>query len=64
MVELTFYPPCKRNRDRDNLLAAMKSGLDGLADAMNVNDRRFVPIVRLKDEIGGMVKVRIYGGDA
>ena len=32
-VHLVFYPPDKRNRDADNMLASMKAGLDGLADA-------------------------------
>lgn len=59
-VEMTFYPPSRRDRDGDNLIASMKSGLDGLADAMGVNDKRFKikpPVV--SDHLGGMVKVQI-----
>lgn len=41
---LIFHPPSKRKYDIDNLLASMKSGLDGLADAWAVNDTRFRPI--------------------
>ena len=41
LVGLTFFPPDKRARDWDNLLASMKSGLDGLADAMGVDDSRW-----------------------
>ena len=40
-VHLTFVPPDKRRRDWDNMLASMKSGLDGLADAMGVDDNRW-----------------------
>jgi crossover junction endodeoxyribonuclease RusA len=40
-VELEFRPPDRRERDEDNLLARMKSGLDGVADALGVNDKRF-----------------------
>lgn len=58
-VLLTFYPPTKRARDEDNLLATMKSGLDGLADALQVNDNRFIPKVEISSDIGGMVKVQL-----
>lgn len=61
-VELTFYPPCRRARDKDNLIAMMKAGLDGLADAMQVNDTRFDPVINIADEIGGMVRVRVHAG--
>jgi hypothetical protein len=37
--------PDKRMRDADNCLAAAKAALDGLADALQVNDRNFQPIV-------------------
>lgn len=40
-VHLVFLPPDRRARDWDNLLASMKSGLDGLADAMGVDDRHW-----------------------
>lgn len=41
MVSLAFYPPTNRHRDLDNLLASMKAGLDGMAEALGVNDSRF-----------------------
>jgi crossover junction endodeoxyribonuclease RusA len=44
-LEITFVMPDKRLRDADNCLAAAKAGLDGMADALNVNDRQFQPIV-------------------
>lgn len=43
-IKLTFYPPNKRPFDLDNMLARMKSGLDGIADSWNINDVRFRPI--------------------
>ncbi len=43
-LTLTFVQPDKRRRDRDNLLAASKSGLDGLAAALKVDDSRFEPV--------------------
>lgn len=42
-VLLTFTPPDKRPRDRDNMQYAMKAALDGIADALGVDDRRFRP---------------------
>ncbi len=58
-VSLVFYPPDRRQRDQDNMLAAMKSGLDGLADAMRIDDRKFRTTFEVANEIGGMVKVRV-----
>jgi crossover junction endodeoxyribonuclease RusA len=40
-VKVTFYPPDKRRRDRDNMQASLKHALDGLADAIAVDDNRF-----------------------
>lgn len=47
-VRITFLMPDKRWRDADNCLAAAKSALDGLADALMVNDRMFQPIEILR----------------
>jgi len=62
-VELTFYPPDRRPRDQDNMLAAMKSGLDGLADALGLDDRKFKTTFQVADQIGGMVKVELSAVD-
>jgi Holliday junction resolvase RusA-like endonuclease len=43
-LTITFVQPDKRARDRDNLLAALKPSLDGMADALGVNDSQFEPI--------------------
>jgi crossover junction endodeoxyribonuclease RusA len=43
-LKLTFIMPDKRMRDADNCLAAAKTGLDGLSDALSVNDKFFQPI--------------------
>ncbi len=58
-VHLTFYPPDRRIRDQDNLIASMKSGLDGLADALKVDDSNFRVTFDISDDIGGMVKVSV-----
>lgn len=43
-VTLIFYPPSNRHYDIDNLLACLKSGLDGIADGLGINDKLFRPI--------------------
>lgn len=52
IVSLEFHPPSRRHFDMDGLLSRMKSGLDGLADALQVNDSRF----QLHLSIGEVVK--------
>ena len=39
-LQLMFFPPDKRKRDLDNMLARMKSGLDGFFDALEIDDAR------------------------
>lgn len=43
-VTLTFQSPDRRRRDLDNLLAAAKSALDGVAAALHMDDREFEPV--------------------
>lgn len=40
-LKVTFYPPDRRHRDEDNLIASLKAYRDGIADALGVNDRKF-----------------------
>lgn len=58
---LEFVPPDKRRRDDDNLIAMFKSGRDGLADALGIDDSIFATQVRVSKETvkGGAVRVRI-----
>jgi crossover junction endodeoxyribonuclease RusA len=56
---LDFYPPDNRHRDDDNIIAAFKSGRDGLALALGIDDKRFRCFPFLQTEIGGYVRVRI-----
>lgn len=42
-VEIRFYPPDRRHRDDDNMIAAFKAARDGIAEALGVDDRRFRP---------------------
>lgn len=43
-VQVTFHPPDRRRRDRDNFQAALKHQFDGIALALGVDDALFRPI--------------------
>lgn len=58
-INLIFIPPTRRAYDLDNALARMKSGLDGLADALGVDDSLWSLTIQKGEGIGGMVKVEI-----
>jgi crossover junction endodeoxyribonuclease RusA len=61
-LTITFVPPSRRHYDLDNCVAAIKSGLDGVADALQVNDHRFKLNPQMSDEIGGMINIDIRIG--
>jgi len=64
-LTLTFQPPDKRRRDIDNMLAATKAGLDGIADVIGVDDHRWAISLRRGDPVkGGAVVVEIETGAA
>lgn len=59
-IDMEFHRPTRRSYDSDNLISSMKSGLDGVADAMGVNDKRFViypPVIA--ETVGGFVRVKV-----
>lgn len=43
-LNITYVQADKRHRDLDNLLAASKAAIDGIAKALNVDDSIFEPI--------------------
>lgn len=60
-----YYPPDRRKRNRDNMIGASKSGLDGLADALGVPDEDWILTFEFPEDspgvptIGGMLKVLV-----
>ncbi len=40
-IALTFCPPDRRRRDRDNAIHAFKTGQDAIADITGVDDSKF-----------------------
>jgi len=62
MLSVTFNPPDNRKRDLDGMFSASKSGFDGIADALQVNDYRFAFTIRRAEPLkGGKVVVSIGG---
>jgi crossover junction endodeoxyribonuclease RusA len=60
-LHLTFCPPDRRKRDLDNLLSTQKHMLDGIAEGLGFDDRKFCPITLTWGDVteGGCVVVRI-----
>ena len=59
---IDFYRPSRRQYDADNCLSSLKSGIDGLALALGVNDHIFVFHPMVMDDIGGFVRIKITIG--
>ncbi|MCK9394203.1 MAG: hypothetical protein M0Q44_01265 [Methylobacter sp.] len=56
---IDFYPPRNGRVDGDNMLARIKSGIDGIADHLDIDDSNFVFHPMIKEKLqGGCVKVR------
>lgn len=59
-LAITFCPPDNRRRDIDNMLASIKSGIDGVSDAIGVDDHVFEYSLRRGDACkGGEVWINI-----
>lgn len=59
-VSITFNPPDNRPRDLDNMLASIKSGLDGIATAIGIDDSQWSLTIRKGEVIqGGLVTVEV-----
>ena len=57
-VAITFYPPDRRYRDDDNMIASLKYGRDGVAQALGVDDKRFRIHPEVSDELGGFITLQ------
>jgi len=62
-LAITFCAPdgVRARADLDNLLAASKAAVDGIATALTINDRDFEPITLKRGAVvkGGVVRVEI-----
>lgn len=60
-VTLVFCPPDNRKRDLDNLVAAMKSALDGMCRGLGIDDKNIKPNPDWGPVVeGGKVEVTIF----
>lgn len=62
-LKVVFVQPNRRRMDRDNLLSAAKPQIDGVADALGVDDSAFNPIT-ITREFGakpGSIRIEIGG---
>ncbi len=61
-LTIRFYPPDRRHRDDDGMIATFKHMRDGIADAIAVEDRWFRPSYQFcEPEAPGRVEVTIGG---
>jgi crossover junction endodeoxyribonuclease RusA len=64
-LSLVFSPPDKKRRDLDNMLASVKSALDGIADATGCDDSKWSLSITKADPVpGGAVQITIATADA
>lgn len=60
-IKFRFIPPNRRG-DRTNYPNRLKPYIDGIAEALGINDRRFLPSYEFADpEKGGKVLVELAG---
>jgi crossover junction endodeoxyribonuclease RusA len=67
-LSLLFLTPDNRKRDADNMLAASKALIDGMAKALGVDDSRFRPVLvdwrKGPDKVGALIAgVGVHSSD-
>lgn len=63
-VAITFHAPDAQRRDLDNMLAAIKAGLDAISAALRIDDSHFdLSLSRGEPRAGGAVVVRIVDAE-
>ena len=62
-LDITFHPPDKRRRDIDNMLSSIKSGLDGISDALGIDDSEWAMTIRKGAVVKrGLVSIEVNQG--
>jgi crossover junction endodeoxyribonuclease RusA len=57
-IQVTFTPPNARRHDIDNLIASIKAHLDGISDAIGIDDSRWIwaaPVIAKPEKPGRVV---------
>lgn len=60
-LSFAFLPPDRRRRDLDTMLSSVKAGIDGIADALGVNDVRFEYALKRSDPVKNGKVVIVIG---
>ena len=59
-LHLMVKKPNRRHMDADNILASLKSGIDGMCLAIGIDDKCFKKIViEIDESIGGFIEVQL-----
>lgn len=59
-LSVVFHPPSRRRFDRDGLIGRCKALQDGIADAIGIDDRHFIPTYAMGEPVkGGLVRVTL-----
>jgi crossover junction endodeoxyribonuclease RusA len=60
-VRYVVYPPDRRARDQDNIIASLKAYADGIAEAIGIDDSKWNISISPRGPIekGGMIKVEL-----
>jgi len=57
-IQVTFIPPDARRRDCDNLVSQIKGQIDGISDAIGIDDSRWIwaaPVIAKPEKPGRVV---------
>lgn len=60
-VKLSFYPPDNRARDTDNMISSCKASLDGVSQAIGIDDSKWNLVITPRGPVQkhGMIKVEL-----
>jgi crossover junction endodeoxyribonuclease RusA len=62
LIGMNFFPPDRKHRDLDNMVACQKNFLDGIFQAFDTNDRWIAAILARRGQVipGGLVELSIF----
>lgn len=63
-ARITFHPPDRRRRDMDNMLAAIKAGIDAVAEHVMVDDSKWTMTLAVGEpKINGGVEILLEAAE-
>jgi crossover junction endodeoxyribonuclease RusA len=63
-ARITFFPPDRRARDMDNMVASLKASIDGVAEAIGIDDSKWnLQLAPISDPVKlGRVTIQLEWG--